>query len=315
MILLFLWLLLSRSTTEAANSNVPFDPEENQITQIPLQRLPPIFPTPSNNSYTQLQKRNQELTREVIALRLYQEWSYILQKRLDNSQQYLAAAGAKIQALESQIKECSNRMERLTREMAASANQLQEIQRLNDQAREKQQENEETLHRKDLQLQDTLKKINRLAADLQTAQAALAATQEQLGMAQEETRKSTERCAWLNDQVKSQTKRNSALDTQLNQLYQQQDTLKRDKQAVENNLEDTTKQLNSMRINYEKLGKETKETETQLRSTLNEKEASLAQWQKDYTLLKSQLDTALSINRELQAQNGRLQEKSKNLQN
>jgi septal ring factor EnvC (AmiA/AmiB activator) len=98
---------------------------------------------------------------------------------------------------------------------------------------------------------------------------------------------------------------------ELEQHEDQQYILNRDKTDFELKLKEKMKQLDAVEKTHLQSLRDAQENEKRLQSTLDEKEASIAQWRKENDILKSQLDAAVSINGKLHEENARLEAECK----
>lgn len=106
------------------------------------------------------------------------------------------------------------------------------------------------------------------------------------------TKKYSEQMSILNEQLQIKTKKIKILYDEIDALNSKYKTMNQDKIISEQQL----KRLEISEANCQKSLKESQEKEAQYSETV-------AKWRKDYDQLKSQLDTALQINKELREQN------------
>ena len=287
-----MWYLILYILSIASMSSA-FAQSETPTAQIPQD--PVLVPPPDNQRYVQ-QKRNEQLAREVQTLRFFRDLVFFLEKRVEDIQQKCIESVKKNRELELQLKENGKRFQDLLKERAALADQLQQ--------REDQRQQLEIQNQRLQVLQENLDKANE---DLNKARASYDEKIQSLQHLVESAKNNAKQIAWFNEQILGKNKKIADLSQQLDQYDQKQHKLTTDKIQLEQRLQDKTKQLDSLQTTYLQSLDLTKVNEARMQSDIDAKAAAIIKWRKDYDLVKSQLDTALSINNELRQQNAALE--------
>jgi chromosome segregation ATPase len=226
-----------------------------------------------------LQKSNAELIRQVKALQIYRSQTVNLQQRLENLEQEFSAIDEQNQDLQNQVDQNEAQIKWLNKKQAAYIQELQESK------------NKLKIQTDDFQkLQTSLKNCE---------QELLAAKQKP---DQLPPQSNTKEVIWLNGQIQANNKKINELNQQIGVFSRQNYDLNLAKAIAEQKLQEITKRLDSCEKTHVQSSKDSKENETRLQSTIDEKTASIAKWKQDYDSLKSQLDKAVSINNELRQQ-------------
>jgi chromosome segregation ATPase len=270
-----------------------FAESEAPTAQIPQD--PILVPPPANQRFVQ-QKRNEQLAREVQTLRFFRDWVFFLEKRLEDIQQKCLEAVQKNQEMELQLKENEKRFQDLLKERTALADQLQQ--------REEQMQQLDIQKRHLHELQVNLDKANE---DINKTRASYDEKIQTLQRLEDSAKNNAKQIAWLNDQILGKNKKIADLSQQLDQYDRQQHKLTTDKIQLEQKLQDKTKQLNNLETTYLQTQDGAKVNETRMQSDIDAKAAAILKWRKDYDMVKSQLDTAININKELRQQNAALE--------
>lgn len=305
--LLFFLALFARA--EAVDSDRLNPPIEKEIVQIPLG-----YPSNPGAQFRAMQQRifyleqqNAELNSQVNTLQSYRKGAELLQLRLQDLEEKFSLANSQNQQLKIQLKQSVEQIKGLTKEQSEYAMELQRCTELLKNAEEQRQlfEQEQKNSRQELQAHHD--KSNKLNEDFQKLQASLKSCTQQL-------QQNPERVVWLNEQIESKNKKIRDLNNQLGELNQQNYALNIAKNVSEQKLQDATKRLEALEKTKLQSVSQAKDKETSLHSTIEEKNASIAKWRHDYDLLKSQLDTVLSLNKELHQQITQLEEECKKRQ-